>query len=221
MILIGLAAGIVLTFVNILGTKSAGRLQNTIVLSLTGILTLLFLYGLLQALGFIGETKLPEPFAPKGLSPVVGVSALIFTSYLGFVQIATVGGEIINPQRNLPRALVGSVLIVTSLYILALFVSNSVLPTAELKKFGETAMVEVARTLIGDIGAMVVLFAGLLATLSSANASILSSSRTIYALSNDGLVPQWISVIHDRFGTPHSAIFSRTSDNRGFIHRES
>mgnify|MGYP005820103601 CR=1 FL=1 len=207
MILISLAAGLILTIINILGTKSAGRLQNTIVLTLTGILTLLFLYGLLQALGFIGETKLPEPFAPKGLSPVVGVSALIFTSYLGFVQIATVGGEIINPQRNLPRALVGSVLIVTSLYILALFVSNSVLSAAELEKFGETAMVEVARSLIGNIGALIVLFAGLLATLSSANASILSSSRTIYALSNDGLVPRWVSSIHERFGTPHRAIF--------------
>ena len=207
LILIGIGAALLLTSINILGTKSAGKLQNSIVLVLTGILTLLFLYGLLQALGIMGATNLPKPFAPKGLSPVVGVTALIFTSYLGFVQIATVGGEIINPQKNLPRALVGSVLIVTALYLLALFVSNSVLSTAELGEFGETAIVEVARGLIGDMGAMLVLFAGLLATLSSANASILSSSRTIFALSNDGLIPVWVSVIHERFKTPHRALF--------------
>lgn len=206
-ILIGLATAILLTFINIFGTKSAGKLQNNVVLILTGILTLLFLYGVLQALGIIGEASLPSPFAPNGFSPVFGVSALIFTSYLGFVQIATMGGEIINPQRNLPRALVGSVLIVLILYLLAIFVTNSVLPVDQLEELGETAIVEVARSLIGDIGALVVLFAGLLATFSSANASILSSSRTIFALSKDGLVPKWVSVIHQRFGTPHRAIF--------------
>lgn len=206
-ILIGLATALMLTSINVLGTKKAGKLQNSVVLILTGILTLLFLYGLLQALGVIGAAELPKPFAPKGWSPVLGVSALIFTSYLGFVQIATVGGEIINPQRNLPRALVGSVLIVTALYLLALFISNSVLSTARLEELGETAIVEVARSLIGDFGALVVLFAGLLATLSSANASILSSSRTIFALSKDGLMPQWVSAVHKRFGTPHHALF--------------
>lgn len=206
-ILIGLAAALLLTLVNVLGTQKAGNLQNTIVLVLTGTLALLFLYGLFKALGIIGEASFPTPFAPKGFSPVISVAALIFTSYLGFVQIATVGGEIINPQRNLPRALVGSVLIVTVLYLLALFVSNSVLSIENLESLGETAIVEVARSLIGNAGAMVVLFAGLLATLSSANASILSSSRTIYALSDDGLVPKWVSVIHQRFGTPHRALF--------------
>jgi len=205
-ILIGLLTALILTLINILGTQSAGKLQNHIVLVLVGILILLFIYGVLQALGVQGSMSLPSPFAPKGLSPVLGVSALIFTSYLGFVQIATVGGEIINPQRNLPRALVGSVLIVLALYLLALFVSNSVLSADRLGELGETAIIEVARGLIGNIGAMIVLFAGLLATLSSANASILSASRTIFALSNDRLVPQWLSSVHERFGTPHRAL---------------
>ncbi len=206
-ILLGLGATILLTLINILGTKQAGKLQNTVVLLLTGILTLLFLYGVLQGVGIIGDTQLPEEFAPKGLSPVMGVSALIFTSYLGFVQIATVGGEIIDPERNLPKALVGSVLIVTTLYLIAIFVTNTVFSASKLDELGETAIVEVARSLIGNTGAMVVLFAGLLATLSSANASILSSSRTIFALSKDKLVPNWVAAVHDRFGTPHRALF--------------
>lgn len=207
LILIGLATALLLTFVNISGTKNVGKFQNTVVLVLSAILTMLFIYGVFQAVGIIGESSLPTPFAPKGFSPVIGVSALIFTSYLGFVQIATVGGEIINPQRNLPRALVGSVVLVTTLYVLAIFVSNSMLSTARLGELGETAIVEVARNLIGDVGAMVILFAGILATLSSANASILSSSRTIYALSNDGLMPKWIAAVHQRFGTPYRALF--------------
>lgn len=100
LILIGIVVALILTLINILGTKSAGKLQNSVVLTLTGILTLLFLYGLLQAFGIIEETSLPNPFAPNGLSPVVGVAALIFTSYLGFVQIATVGGKLLNRKET-------------------------------------------------------------------------------------------------------------------------
>lgn len=148
-ILVGLASAILLTAINILGTKNAGKVQSSVMLVLTGILSLLFVYGVLQAFGIIGENSLPTPFAPKGLTPVFGVSALIFTSYLGFVQIATVGGEIINPQRNIPRALIISVLIAITLYVLAIFVSNSVLSIDQLKEYGETAIVEVSRKLIG------------------------------------------------------------------------
>ena len=68
---------------------------------------------------------------------------------------------------------------------------------------GETATVEVARSLIGRFGAVAILFAGLLATLSSANASILSASRTVYALGNDRLLPSKVGSLHDKYGTPH------------------
>jgi len=205
-VLLAVGMALLLTLVNFLGTKGVGKLQNTIVLSLTGILMMLFLYGILEITGILGDSRLPKSFSPEGLGPVFGVSALVFTSFLGFVQIATVAGEIKRPQINLPRALIGSVLIVTLLYIVAIFVSNSVLTHDRLGELGETALVEVMRSLVGPWGALITMFAGLLATLSSANASILSSSRAVYALSRDELIPSWISKVHDRFGTPHYAL---------------
>lgn len=205
-VLLAVGTALLLTLMNFFGTKGVGKFQNTVVLSLTGILVLLFLYGILEATGILGSVRLPESFAPKGLKPVWGVSALIFTSFLGFVQIATVAGEIKRPQINLPRALIGSVLIVTILYVIAIFVSNSVLTPDRLGELGETALVEVVRSLVGPWGALITMFAGLLATLSSANASILSSSRAVYALSRDGLIPSRLSAIHKRFGTPHYAL---------------
>ena len=207
-VLIALGAALVLTLINLVGTRRAGRLQNYIVLSLVAILTLLLAYGILQATGLLGRPSWPGPFAPKGWAVVFPTTALIFTSYLGFVQIATVAGEIKAPHRNLPRALIGSVLIVATLYILALFVSTTVLSTEELARQGETAMVEVAQRLAGDTGALAMLAAGLLATLSSANASILSSSRAVYALGRDRLLPVAISRVHRRFGTPHIALLA-------------
>lgn len=205
-VLIALISGVFLTAINLVGTRRAGKLQNHIVVSLTAVLGLLFLYGLLQATGIIGADRIPEAFAPKGIFPVFTTAALIFTSYLGFVQIATVAGEIREPHRNLPRALMGSVLIVSALYMVALFVSTSLFSSGQLAEMGETAMVEVGRKLIGATGGLVITGAGLLATLSSANASVLSSSRAVYALSRDGMVPRFISRINDRFGTPHLAL---------------
>lgn len=204
--LIALGAALLLTLVNVLGTESAGKLQNLVVVTLTALLTLLFGYGALQATGVVGETQWPTPFAPRGVLPIFTTTALVFTSYLGFVQIATVAGEIREPHRNLPRALVGSVLVVTALYLLTMFVSTSLLPTARLAELGETATVEVARTIIGRTGALAILGAGLLATLSSANASVLSSSRAAYALSRDGLAPSLIARVNERFNTPHVAL---------------
>ena len=78
--------------------------------------------------------------------------------------------------------MVGSVLIVTVFYVVTIFVATSTLGSEALDGFGETAMVEVGREFFGTGGAVAILLAGLLATFSSANASILSSSRAIYAL---------------------------------------
>lgn len=153
-------------------------------------LLLVFSYGLLDVLGITGQSKLFSEWTPRGVRPVFSTTALIFTSYLGFVQISTVAEEVKAPQRNLPRALIGSVLIVILLYVFVLFITTSIFSADKLKELGETATLEVARRMIGWQGALIVLVAGLLATLSSANASMMSSSRSIFALSKDRLIPR-------------------------------
>ncbi len=203
---VALLTTVVLTGVSITGTENTGDLQNWIVGSLIVILSGFMTHGLLQVLGAVGETQVPEAFLPYGVLPVFTTAALVFTSYLGFAQIATVAGEIKDPGRNLPRAMVGSVLIVGVLYVVTIFLSTSLIPSGELAEYGETAMVEVARSVAGLFGAAAILTGGLLATLSSANASILSSSRSIYALSRDDLVPPAVSRISRRYRTPHIAL---------------
>jgi amino acid transporter len=77
-----------------------------------------------------------------------------------------------------------------------------------LGTFGETAIVEVARELLGRPGAIAILIAGVLATISSANASILSASRMVYALSRDAILPSRAGTINLRYGTPHLALLA-------------
>lgn len=201
-----LGAGLLLTLIGLVGTEKAGQLQNGLVGLLLTVLTLLLGYGLLDVLGLIGDQHLPQVFAPEGTLSVFTTAALIFTSYLGFAQIATVAGDIKDPGRNVPRAILGSVILVAILYIVTMFIATSLLDRTKLEELGETAMVEVARRLLATPGALAILGSGLLATLSSANASILSASRSMYALSKDRLVLDKASAVNEHFGTPHVSL---------------
>ncbi|GAB3417440.1 APC family permease [Haloparvum alkalitolerans] len=203
---LALVFGVAFTVLNVTGTENAAALQNYVVGLLLGILVAFLLYGGADAVGLVGEPSAPETFAPFGYTPVLTTAALVFTSYLGFAQVATVAGEIKDPGRNLPLAMVGSVLIVGAMYVATIFVATSAFGSAALSQFGETAMVEVARYFFGAPGAIVILLAGLLATVSSANASILSTSRAVYATSRDAILPQWASRVNLRYGTPHVAL---------------
>ena len=194
------------TVLNVTGTENAAKLQNGIVALLLSILAFFLTFGGIDALGLVGEPAAPERFAPFGAFVVFETAALVFTSYLGFAQIATVAGEMKNPGRNLPLAMVGSVLIVGVLYVATIFVATSAFGSERLADLGETAMVEVGRHYLGPAGAFAIVFGGLLATISSANASILSTSRAVYAVSRDALLPRWASRINLRYGTPHIAL---------------
>ncbi|KAB1189918.1 amino acid permease [Haloferax sp. MBLA0076] len=203
---LGVGFGIILTALSMFGTENTTKLQNAIVSLLLGILFVFLLYGSLDALGLFGRETVPEQFAPYGVFSIFTTAALVFTSYLGFAQVATVAGEITKPGRNLPLAMIGSVVIVGTLYVVTILVSTGAFGSERLATFGETAIVEVARSYLGLPGAIAILFAGLLATVSSANASILSSSRALYALSRDALVPPRLGRVNLRYGTPHIAL---------------
>ena len=204
---LGLVFGVALTSLSLGGTENAATLQNAVVAILLVILTLFLTYGGLDALGLLGgPPSTPERFFRFGYGPVFTTAALVFTSYLGFAQVATVAGEIKKPGRNLPIAMVGSVVIVGVFYVVTVFVATSAFGSPRLATFGETAMVEVAREFLGLPGAVAILVAGLLATVSSANASILSSSRAIFALARDALLPRRAGVVNLRYGTPHVAL---------------
>ncbi len=202
---LGVVGGLGLTAMSILGTENTETLQNVVVGLLLAILAGVLAISLVDLLGLSGRPDL-GPFAPRGYRTILPTAALVFTSYLGFAQIATIGEDIVAPDRTLPRAMVTSVLIVGVLYVITLFVAGHTFAPETLRRFGETATVEVARAYLGLPGAIVILFAGLLATVSSANASILSASRALYAISADRLAPEAAATVSRRYGTPHFAL---------------
>ncbi|MDZ7688044.1 MAG: amino acid permease [Halobacteriales archaeon] len=215
----GIAAGALFVGINYFGAKETGGAQNVIVVTLVLILTLFAFIGFLNA-----DFSTLRPFAPEatgGYPAVLPAAGLIFVSFLGFVQITTVAEELKNPGRNLPIAVIGSVGIVTVMYAVLMVVLMGVVSWERIAEFGETAVVDVAgiafvgtfgeSILFGllptaTVGIALLTFAGLLATASSANASILASSRINFAMGRDKIVPDALNEIHPRFATPYRSI---------------
>ncbi|WP_224484735.1 APC family permease [Robertkochia aurantiaca] len=197
---------LLLLLLNILGTKKVGRIQNIMIISLTAILVTMLSYGIVDLFLINERTAAFDNILPDSKLTIFTTTALIFTSYLGFVQIANISAEIRQPAKNLPRSLIGSVLIATALYAFVMTVCTFTFTREELKNFGETATIEVAREILGNWGAVVILIGGLLAALSSANASVISASRGVFALSKDRLISKKASKINKRFGTPHISL---------------
>jgi amino acid transporter len=201
----GLVAATVFIAVNYLSTDGTGDLQNVIVIVLLGILGAFMAFGATQA-----EVGTLRPFFPEGAGAILPTTALVFVSYLGFAQVATVAGEIKQPGRNLPRAMVGGVLLVTLIYAVSMLILLGVVPL-DLVAGSGTAIATGAEAIFGAFGVGVVgvgllTFGGLLATASSANASVLSASRISYAMSRDGLMDSRLSKIHGSFNTPYRSI---------------
>jgi len=203
--LVALAGAFLFVFVNYVGAKETGRLQNIIVVLLIAILTVFTLLGTLRA----EPSNLP---AATDVVTTLETTGLIFVSYLGFVQITSVAEEIKNPGKNLPRAVIGSVVIVTIIYALVLVIMSAAVPKGFIADIiasdaeNPIAVVEVGDYIQGAAMGGALLFGGLLATASSANASILASSRINFAMGRDRIVTPALNEIHPRFGTPYRAI---------------
>jgi len=199
--LCALLAGGFFIGVNYVGAKETGRLQNVIVITLVSILVVF-----IAACVWAANLDTLTPVAPKGWEAIMPATALVFVSFLGFAKITTVAEEIKNPGRNLPLAIIGSVLIVTGIYAVIMVLINAVLPWQEIAQTGEVAVVRVARRVLGPIGVVALTAGGLLATASSANASILASSRINFAMGRDKIVSDWLNAIHERYATPNRSI---------------
>ncbi|MEO1573262.1 MAG: amino acid permease, partial [Bacteroidota bacterium] len=195
-----LGGGLLLVALNIVGAKESGRVQVVIVLIL-----LVILGGFSALAAFQIEADNYAPFFPFGTAPIAATTALVFVSFLGFVKIAAVAEEIKDPAKNLPRTLIGSVILVTILYGVIVLVIAGLFPQDVIAEVKDP-LTEAARSLLGPVGAGIVIFAGLLATLSSANASIFAASRINLAMARDRMVPNWLAAIHPTRLTPYRAI---------------
>jgi basic amino acid/polyamine antiporter, APA family len=141
-----------------------------------------------------------SPFMPNGFQGVLkGVSA-VFYAYIGFDAISTTAEECRNPQRDLPRGMIYSLIICTILYILIAFVLTGMVPFSELKVSDPLAFVfeRVNQKWIGYI----VSVSAVVATTSVLLVFQLGQPRIWMSMSRDGLLPKAFAKIHPKYQTP-------------------
>lgn len=201
--LIALGVTSLLGLLNFIGARETGGTQTVIVLFLIFIL-IIFVARALFSLDLENLT----PFVPPeiGFSGVLITLPILFITFLGFAEIAAVSEEIRNPKRNLPLTLVGSVVVVTVIYCAVVFCLLALRLYNHPDMAKETVLMEVSRSLMGSGGYLLILLGGILATVSSANASIMAASRISFAMGRDQLMPDWFNQIHSRFRTPYRSI---------------
>ncbi|RAW46537.1 amino acid transporter [Halorubrum sp. 48-1-W] len=204
---VGLGLGLFVIVLNVSGTKLSGRVQALVVS-----LVLVGLTAYTTNAGLLIDTSRFTPFTTHGTSGIVTASAFVFVSYAGVTKIASVAEEVKNPARNLPRAMLGSMGIMTVLYVAVVgaVISLSDPETLETGGPGGTAsltpMADGAGALFGGFGVVVISVIAVVALTSMANAGVLSSSRFPLAMSRDDLLPPRLRRIDDRFKTPRNSV---------------
>jgi amino acid transporter len=187
-----------LTGVNYYGVKETGALQNVIVLTLVGLIVTFLSFGLVSG-PTIGE------FNPYGWPAVAATIGTVYVTFIGFEVIATSAEEIKNPSRNLPLAMIAAVVTPTLMYVGVMFVSTGTL-SPEALTTSQIPVADVATEIMGSIGSLLMIVGAVLATVSSANASILSAARVNFAMGRDRILMNWLNEVHDRFRTPYRSI---------------
>lgn len=201
-----------LTGVNYRGVAAGGTLSNIFTGAKILGLLLLMVVGLLAAGPAPGPAALPSP-APAGAGPSLWsafFSALlsIFWAYDGWVDLSFVTGEMKNPTRDVPRAIIGGVAIAIGVYVLVNYAYLHVLSLAQLaavgpNEIGAAVVAEAAVGRWGKIGVTALIMVSVFGTL---NAVLLSHSRIYFRMAQERFFFARAAVVHPRYRTPHLAL---------------
>lgn len=193
----GAVALVLLTLINIKGTKESGTFQ-VIITAVKVLLLGWFVYG---GMGSIDTGHLLEKMSTD-IAEIGGTAAMVFITFFGFSAIAASAGEIKNPTKTIPRAIFISMGMVIVLYTLVVLVVAS----AGLTDYTEASMGEAAVKFLGPVGGMVIIGGALFSMVGAANASILAGSRVTLAMSRLGHLPAGMGRVNPRTRTPVVAL---------------
>ncbi len=197
-----------LTVINHIGVHVSGAVQVLVTSVPLTVLLIATMFVLGQrgldgaaAMGDVGTMgEIPE------MSSLARAYLPVYFAYSGWNAAIYVGGEIRNPGRNLPRALVGGTLLVTLLYLVLCTGFLAVFSMEDLARVGE-AGTAAAKTIFGPIGIVAITGLILLAMLGSMNGTVMTGSRIAYAMAQKGDCLRSAAHLHPRFATPTVALW--------------
>jgi len=162
-----------------------------------------------------------SPFAPYGWPGIMAAAAVVFFAYIGFDAVSTTAEEAKNPQRDLPIGIIASLIICTLLYLVVAAILSGIVPVSHYRSFEAAlpgtpiadpvqvtrflnAPVAFALSVINQDWAAYLVSAGAVAGITSVLlVMLMSQPRIFFAMSRDHLLPERVSKVHPRFGTPY------------------
>ncbi len=186
-----------ITWLLVIGVKESARFNNVIVV--LKVITICF-FVVVGAL-YVKPANW-HPFFPGGIHGVWTGASLIFFAYIGFDAISTAAEECKNPGRDMPRGILGSLLVCTVLYIGSALVLTGMIPFGKLTGVADplAAALHYVRQ---DWAAGLLAFGAVVAMTAVLLVFQLGQPRILMAMSRDGLLGPWFGRIHPRFRTPH------------------
>ena len=193
-----------ITILLVIGIKESAKVNVVIVfLKITAILIFIG-----AGLFFI-KPELWKPFVPAnqggfgffGLSGILRGAGVIFFAYLGFDAVSTVAQEAKNPQKDVPRGILGSLFICTVIYIAFSLVLTGVVHYSNLNVAAPVAVAIDAMRLFWL--SPLIKIAAIVGLISVMIVQLMAQSRIFFSMATDGLIPQAASKVHPRFGTPY------------------
>jgi amino acid transporter len=200
------AAIVFAAIVNIRGASLGAFVAGLSTMAKFGALTVLVLSSLLLGAAHGARldnlTSVAGPVRPGqfGLALI-----LVLFAYDGFADLSFASGEVKDPKRNLPRALVLGTLAITAIYVLTNIAYLYVSPIAKVAS-SRLIAAETMAAMFGSAGVAFVSFIVMISTFGSLNGSMLASPRIFFAMADDGLFFKTLAQVHPKYKTPHVAI---------------
>lgn len=199
---------VLLAIINMAGVRPGARLLQWLTVVKLGLLLFILIWGFSFRLGswsnlipFVTQRPGSAPLLPA----LAGAMVAAFFSFGGWWDVAKVAGEIREPARTLPLALISGVAMVTVVYILTSAVFLYLVPLESVTS-GETFASQAGAVLFGSAGGKILSAIVAVIVLGSLSAIVMSAPRVYFAMARDGLFVPAVAEINPRFGTPVRAI---------------
>jgi APA family basic amino acid/polyamine antiporter len=197
--LVAILIVLLISFILSLGVKTSVRFNNLIVILKIAIIIVFLLVGM-----FYVKPANWHPFLPFGVSGVFKGASLVFFAYLGFDAVSASAAEVKNPKKNMPVGILGTLIICTILYILVSIVLTGMVSYTKLNVANPVSF---ALQLVNQNWVAGIISLGALAGMFTMMVTmIFSSSRLIYSIGRDGLLPKFLGEVSPKHHIPANAM---------------